>query len=149
MSVYLPSIRPNEQAFDLLTCPDFNCSPVNFLRRRTHSLSCIVPHSLEQAFAYNFLSAMSAILGTIIILALGGEMTGADISVILLIGAGSFIFIALAELMPEALRVNSSLASGAVLPSQARKLLSFLLGALLIGIPLIFDQHCAADGHDH
>lgn len=109
-------------------------------------------HSFEQAFAYNFLSALSAVLGTIIILALGGSMTGADISVILLIGAGSFIFIALAELLPEAMMVSHAMSergSSAVLWSQARKLLSFLLGALLIGIPLIFDQHCEADGHDH
>lgn len=113
-----------------------------YSRARTHT----------QAFAYNFLSALSAVLGTIIILALGGSMTAADISVILLIGAGSFIFIALAELLPEAMMVSqrfSEKGSSAVLWSQARKLLSFVLGALLVGIPLMFDQHCEADGHDH
>lgn len=106
----------------------------------------------KQAFAYNFLSALSAVLGTIIILALGGEMSASDISIILLIGAGSFIFIALAELMPEAMavtRATSQQGGNAVVLSQGRKLATFVLGGILVGIPLIFDQHCEADGHDH
>ncbi|CAM9220380.1 unnamed protein product, partial [Hapterophycus canaliculatus] len=59
--------------------------------------------SVKQAFAYNFLSALSAVLGTIMVLALGSALTDAQISIVLLVGAGSFIFIALTELLPEAL----------------------------------------------
>lgn len=72
-------------------------------------------------------------------------MTSEQISVILLLGAGAFIFIALSEL-PEALGVSdgtSKRGGKAVTCLQGRKLASFLLGALLI------DQHCEADGHDH
>lgn len=112
----------------------------------------LLRNSFEQAFAYNFLSALSAVLGTIIILSLSGSISNATISVILLVGAGTFIFIALVELLPEALDVSHAVGTKggkAVLCSQSRKLLSFLLGAVLIGVPLIFDQHCEADGHDH
>ncbi|CAM9362596.1 unnamed protein product [Scytosiphon promiscuus] len=109
--------------------------------------------SVKQAFAYNFLSALTAVLGTIIILALSDTLNDAQISIILLVGAGSFIFIALSELLPDAVNVASDTKSGGSVPlcSQLRKLASFLLGALLIGVPLIFDEHCSAghDGHDH
>ncbi|CAM9246506.1 unnamed protein product [Ectocarpus sp. 12 AP-2014] len=110
--------------------------------------------SLKQAFAYNFLSALSAVLGTIIILALGDTLSDRDVSIVLLLGSGSFIFIALSELLPEALAVTHAVSEkGAVamMCSQLLKLGSFLLGAILTGIPLLFDQHCDAahEGHDH
>lgn len=107
-----------------------------------------------QAFGYNFLSALSAVVGTIIILALGNMLSEAQISIILLVGAGSFIFIALTELLPEALLVTTATSergSAAVLCSQLRKLGSFMVGALLIGVALTFDHHCDAecDGQDN
>ncbi|CAM9503065.1 unnamed protein product, partial [Ectocarpus fasciculatus] len=110
--------------------------------------------SLRQAFAYNFLSALSAVLGTIIILSLGDTLSDKDVAIVLLLGSGSFIFIALSELLPEALAVTHAVSEkGAVatMCSQLLKLGSFLLGAILIGIPLLFDQHCDAahEGHDH
>ncbi|CAN0399296.1 unnamed protein product [Pylaiella littoralis] len=110
--------------------------------------------SVKQAFAYNFLSATSAILGTVIILALGSTLSDAQISIILLLGAGSFIFIALSELLPEALHVTDATSKhggSAVMSSQLRKLASFLVGGIVIGIPLMFDEHCSVggDGHDH
>lgn len=111
-------------------------------------------HTRAQAFAYNFLSALSAVLGTIIVLSLGETLTDAEISIILLLGAGSFIFIALAELVPEALLLANAVSKGrrrAVVVSQLRKLGSFLLGGVLIGMPFLFDQQCAVsgDGHGH
>ncbi|CBJ29788.1 conserved unknown protein [Ectocarpus siliculosus] len=110
--------------------------------------------SLKQAFAYNFLSALSAVLGTIIILSLGDTLSDKDVSIVLLLGSGSFIFIALSELLPEALAVTHAVSEkGAVamMCSQLLKLGSFVLGAILIGLPLLFDQHCDAahEGHDH
>lgn len=91
--------------------------------------------------------------GVILILALREALTSAEISSILLVGAGSFLFVALAELIPEALEVHPTAKLGGrrkVLHSQMLKLASFTLGALVNGIPLIFDQHCdAGHGHDH
>ncbi|CAN0309893.1 unnamed protein product, partial [Ectocarpus sp. 8 AP-2014] len=108
--------------------------------------------SLKQAFLFNFLSALTCVLGAIVILSLRSELSDADISVILLLGSGSFIFIALTELLPGALEVTkaeSDKAGGAVTCNQMKKLGSFLLGAALIGGALIFDQHCEGEGHDH
>ena len=105
-----------------------------------------------QAFLYNFISALTAVLGTVIILGLGKTLTEAHISMVLLIGAGSFIFVALAELLPEALAVAKN-ASGSVVWPNLRKIMSFFFGALLIGVTLIIDEHCSAGGahagHDH
>lgn len=105
-----------------------------------------------QAFAYNFMSALTAVLGTIVILALEDTLSEAQIAIVLLLGAGSFVFIALSELLPEAILVPDAISERggrAVLLSQARKLVSFLIGAIVIGIPLIFDEHCSAGGHSH
>ncbi|CAN0484290.1 unnamed protein product [Ectocarpus sp. 12 AP-2014] len=108
--------------------------------------------SLKQAFLFNFLSALTCVLGAVVILSLRSELSDADVSVILLLGSGSFIFIALTELLPGALEVTkaeSDRAGGAVTCNQVKKLGSFLLGAALIGGALIFDQHCEGEGHDH
>lgn len=102
-----------------------------------------------KAGVYNFVSALSALAGVILILALDEALTSAEISTILLVGAGSFLFVALSELIPEALEIQPGAREGGkrgMLSSQVRKLATFTLGAILIGIPLIFDQHCE-DGH--
>lgn len=133
-----------------------------------HACPPLPPRStLAQAFLYNFVSALTAIFGTVLMLALRDTLTAAQISFTLLLGAGSFIFIALTELVPEALVVSTAATAGGVAAvgprngqpksgrsvrtSQARKLASFAAGAAIIGIPLIFDQHCDAghEGHDH
>ncbi|CAM9243406.1 unnamed protein product [Laminaria digitata] len=110
--------------------------------------------SAYQAAVYNFISAISAVAGVVLILALRDALTSTQISSILLVGAGSFLFVALSELIPEALEVLPAARAGGkrgVLGSQARKLASFMVGALIVGIPLLFDQHCDAghDGHNH
>lgn len=96
------------------------------------------------------MSALSAVLGVIIILAFSSALTDAQVSVIILLGAGSFVFIGLSELLPGALAASHDGGKRAVQCSQFRKLVSFTVGALLIGGPLVFDQHCeAGGGHDH
>lgn len=74
------------------------------------------------------------------ILALGGEMTPGDVAFMLLVGGGSFMFLALAELLPEALVDEKG---GAPSPGRKlRKVVSFGAGVLLIGVPLLWDRHC-------
>ncbi|CAM9173554.1 unnamed protein product [Sphacelaria rigidula] len=114
--------------------------------------------SVLQAAVFNFLSALSAVLGVIIILSLRDSLSDGDVAMLLLFGGGSFIFIALSELTPGALaaapasihagRDDLAGASGGMF-SQFKKVVAFVFGALLVGIPLIWDQHCEADGHDH
>ncbi|CAN0433716.1 unnamed protein product, partial [Ascophyllum nodosum] len=57
--------------------------------------------SKMQALFFNFISAISAILGAIFILLLSESLTSADVSYILLVGAGTFVFIGLADLIPK------------------------------------------------
>ncbi|CAM9304344.1 unnamed protein product [Ectocarpus sp. 13 AM-2016] len=106
--------------------------------------------SIKQALTWNLVSGIPAILGAVLILALGDQFTNFQIAIILLLGAGSFIFIGLTELLPEAL---SSTVDGKGLGDSLRKLGSFAFGALIIGIPLMFHAHCHAgeehEGHDH
>ncbi|CAM9369523.1 unnamed protein product [Ectocarpus sp. 12 AP-2014] len=106
--------------------------------------------SIKQALTWNLVSGIPAILGAVLILALGDQFTNFQIAIILLLGAGSFIFIGLTELLPEAL---SSTVDGKGLGDSLRKLGSFVFGALIIGIPLMFHAHCHAgeghEGHDH
>lgn len=148
----LGSVRRTE-AFNLSGSVERGCT----LRAQIIFTPCPRCSSLSmrlntQAFAYNFLSAMSAVAGTIVIMALSDTLNDAQISIILLVGAGAFIFIALSELLPDALSVvpgaSKRRGGGGVMCSQLHKLSSFVLGALLIGIPLIFDEHCGS-GHDH
>ena len=95
------------------------------------------------------MSALSAVLGVIIILAFSSSLSDAQVSVIILLGAGSFVFIGLSELLPGALLASHDGGKRAVQWSQFKKLLSFAFGTLLIGVPLLFDQHCEAGGDDH
>lgn len=88
-----------------------------------------------------------------VILVLRDALTTAKVSFIILLSAGSFIFIALSELIPEAL-IRPLGATGVgegkhAVQGDMRKILSFVAGAVVIGIPLIFDQHCEPNGHDH
>lgn len=111
------------------------------------------PHlsHVPQAFVFNFVSALSAVLGVVVVLALRGELTSADVSFILLIGGGTFLFIGLSELIPEGLASHSRSPKKANFFSSTMKLLSFVVGALIIGIPLLFDEHCEEGhtGHNH
>lgn len=96
------------------------------------------------------MSVWSAVLGVIIILAFSSSLSDAQISVIILLGAGSFAFIGLSELLPGALGASADGGKRAVKCSQFRELISFAFGALLIDGTLLFDQHCEAiGGHDH
>lgn len=95
-------------------------------RKRGQDLTTPNPYTAAYPAPYR-----SQILGTIVILALGGTMASANISLILLLGTGSFIFIALAELSPEALGVSEATTKRggkAGIWSLARKLASSLLG---------------------
>lgn len=131
------------------THPRYSPSAATLIDAHMVHVAC---NACIQAFAYNFLSALSAVLGTIIIMSLGNKLTDAQISIFLLLGAGSFIFIALSELLPEALVVTYTTVKhgdSSVAGSQLRKLASFLFGALVIGATLIVDRECDVGGGDN
>ncbi|CAM9308719.1 unnamed protein product [Discosporangium mesarthrocarpum] len=100
--------------------------------------------SMTQAFVFNLLSSLPALLGVIIVLAVKDQITSEHLGVVLLLGAGIFVWVALAELLPAGLTDRAPGRKG-----QLRAVVAFMLGCLLLGIPLIFDQHCEAGGHAH
>lgn len=87
------------------------------------------------------------------IMALGDRLSDTALSFVLLIAAGNFIFIALTELLPGALECHTGKHDkGRRLRRQGVKLVLFVGGCLILGIPLSFDQHCESGGdgtHSH
>ncbi|CAM9745008.1 unnamed protein product, partial [Hapterophycus canaliculatus] len=124
------------------------------------------------ALLYNFFSASFAVLGVLLTFILRDLISSTVISYLLLLGAGTFIFVGLSEIVPDAL--SSSATAPTTAPAkreradagsdrhankslhrrdQTRKALAFTAGAVLLGLPLLFHKHCEADGnhggHDH
>lgn len=124
-----------------------------------------------QALLYNFFSALFAVFGVVLTFSLRDLITTTAISYLLLLGAGTFIFVGLSELVPDALSSGSTTARGSAegtaansdanekkkskslhRRAQSRKALAFTVGAVLLGLPLLTHRHCEADGdhgHDH
>lgn len=129
------------------SCPLYLGIYLNQVRQQFSAARYIRANRLQALF-WNLLSGIPAIVGAVLILALGDLFTNFQIAIIFLLGAGSFILIGLTELLPEAL---SSTKSG--LGESAKKLASFAFGGLIIGIPLMFHAHChpgeGHEGHDH
>eukprot|EP00553_Chaetoceros_curvisetus_P009216 CAMPEP_0204615968 /NCGR_PEP_ID=MMETSP0717-20131115/3322_1 /ASSEMBLY_ACC=CAM_ASM_000666 /TAXON_ID=230516 /ORGANISM="Chaetoceros curvisetus" /LENGTH=236 /DNA_ID=CAMNT_0051629037 /DNA_START=246 /DNA_END=953 /DNA_ORIENTATION=+ len=98
--------------------------------------------STLSALAINFATGMSVILGAVIVLA--ADVSNATTGLLLAFGGGVYIQIGCVECMPK--MVNPVL-------SPARKgvcIISFILGAVLIGLVLLDHEHCVGeDGHDH
>ncbi|CAM9673544.1 unnamed protein product [Choristocarpus tenellus] len=104
--------------------------------------------SVPQALLFNLLSALTAIVGVLVIMPLDDEITSQQLGIILLLGAGIFIFVSLSELIPGALFDGAKTS----LLKRFRVLLAFVLGGLFLGLPLLADRHCelsAVGGHDH
>ncbi|CAM9420222.1 unnamed protein product [Scytosiphon promiscuus] len=127
--------------------------------------------SVKQALLYNFFSALFAVLGVLLTFSLRDLISSTLISYLLLLGAGTFIFVGLAEIVPDAVSFSATAATtppanrerfgddadrhangGSHRRAQVRKALAFTVGAVLLGLPLLFHKHCDADGthgHEH
>ncbi|CAN0341135.1 unnamed protein product, partial [Laminaria digitata] len=99
---------------------------------------------IPQALLYNFFSALFAIVGVVITLSLRDIITDAAISYLLLLGGGTFIFVALSELVPDALGSSPPSPRSRWRRAQVNKVLSFSVGVLLLGLPLLTHQNCDA-----
>lgn len=99
--------------------------------------------SVCQALLFNFISASSAFIGAVIILATSGSITEAQVGFILLFSAGVLLFVAAADILPTILEVEATL--------KRRVALLFVLcvGCALLGLPLLKDTHCEAHGGAH
>ena len=86
-------------------------------------------------------------MGVVITLALRNVITDTTVAYLLLLGAGTFLFVALSELLPDGLETVSE--KGSRRRTQLHQVMSFTFGAVLLGIPLLVHQHCEAEGEEH
>merc|ERR1712038_656921 len=92
------------------------------------------------ALAINFITGMSVILGTIIVLAAGVE--DSTTGLLLAFGGGVYLQIGCVECMPK-------MVSSALTPMRKLVCISvFIFGAILIGLVLLDHEHCVAEGHE-
>ncbi|CAM9945682.1 unnamed protein product, partial [Laminaria digitata] len=103
--------------------------------------------TLRQALLYNFISALAAVLGVVLTLGLRDFITDTVVAYLLLLGAGTFIFVGLSELLPDGLETVYE--KGFRRRTQLHQIMSFTFGAVLLGIPLLVHQHCEAEGEEH
>jgi len=92
------------------------------------------------ALAMNFLVGMSIMLGGIIVLAIP-ELSQTIIGVILALGGGVYIYIAIFECYVRAEKYQTTLSK------KLGGFLGFLLGAIPIGLVLLNHEHCGGHGH--
>jgi len=90
--------------------------------------------SVPVALVLNFLSGFSVMLGAIIVLSV--EVGSGFIGCILAIGAGVYIYVATIECMANSIKAQVTVSD------KILSLVSFFLGALLIGLALLDHQHC-------
>jgi len=90
---------------------------------------------------YNFFSGAIAILGTVVVFA--SDVSENFQGLLLCFGAGTFLAVALIEILPE---VEVLLSKG----KQYGSFIPFLFGMTIMGVLLLNHEHCAGgDGHDH
>jgi len=105
--------------------------------------------SMVQALILNFVTGMSVLLGTVIINA--SEMDDSAVGLLLAFGGGTYVYLAAVECMPKVHQMKVTL------QGKLSCLLSFVVGAILIGLILLDHKHCVpeaadgsgGDGHAH
>lgn len=100
--------------------------------------------TVPQAAFYNFLSALSALLGVIIVLSVE-DISNASLGFLLAVNAGIFTYVGAVEMVPTFLGSKRPMNEILIL------LALFILGLIVIGLTgLAPHLHCDAGGeHDH
>jgi zinc transporter ZupT len=89
------------------------------------------------ALALNFVCGLSISLGGVVVLA--ADLSSASIGVILCIGGGVYLHVAVAECLPTARKHERGR------KQKMYGILAFISGAIPIGLVLLNHQHCHAD----
>lgn len=84
-----------------------------------------------RALWYNFLSAVTAIIGAVIVLVIGGEMEG-FLGVVVALTIGGFIYIAGSDLIPELHKEQS-------IKNSVYQIIFFLVGIGVMGLLLLME----------
>jgi len=91
--------------------------------------------SPAKALAANFINGLSVLLGAIIILAME-DMSELSIASILAVSAGIFLYISCVECLPRVMKAHKTF------PDLGISFLSFVVGAVPIGLILLNHEHC-------
>merc|ERR1719401_516809 len=86
------------------------------------------------ALIWNFVSGLSVILGAIIVMAV--DVADKDIGLLLAFGGGTYLHIAATECMPRIYNDKLGLLTRFIC------MISFIVGAVLIGLVLLDHEHC-------
>jgi len=89
------------------------------------------------ALALNFLAGMSVILGVVIINA--SDVENSSVGLLLAFGGGTYVYLAASECMPKLYSLKLSAKTNLLC------LISFIVGATLIGLILLDHEHCVPD----
>jgi len=89
------------------------------------------------ALALNFLAGMSVILGVVIINA--SDVENSSVGLLLAFGGGTYVYLAASECMPKLYSLQLSAKTNLLC------LISFIVGATLIGLILLDHEHCVPD----
>jgi zinc transporter ZupT len=106
--------------------------------------------TLTQIMLLNSISALSAVLGGVVMLLTKDAFTDETLGMILLATAGLFIQITTSELIPSSLNFER-------IKNRLLSLLVFIVGAVVVSLPLMMDTHCdsghassiSSDAHGH
>jgi len=101
--------------------------------------------TIKQVLFWNFFSACSSFLGVIVVLSIG-DLSATSQGLLLIYGCSVLCFIGMSLILPEILKEENS--------DRANKsILFFFIGICVLGLPLLFHEHCVAAGahagHDH
>jgi zinc transporter ZupT len=94
-----------------------------------------------QAFSLNFVSGLSVVLGGIAVLA--SPISDLVVGVLLSYASGNYMYIAACECIP---RVQAVVGSSA---DRIISIMTFIIGAVPIGLTLLNHSHCEAGHEDH
>ncbi|GBG32478.1 Zinc transporter ZIP12 [Hondaea fermentalgiana] len=98
--------------------------------------------SFKAALFFNFCSQMTCLIGAVAVLAVNATINESAQAYVLVYGAGFLAYVALAELTPTLINVDSK-------ARRAFRMFLIVAGAVLIGVLGLLHQHCHADGDDH
>ncbi|CAM9603531.1 unnamed protein product [Chrysoparadoxa australica] len=101
-----------------------------------------------QAGLINLMSALAALLGGIIILIIGADISPKGQAYLLMASAGLFLNVGATDLLPKVFLMPSE-NGWPQIKKRALLLGCFALGATVIGLTLLSDIHCEAGGHAH
>merc|ERR1712032_917446 len=94
-----------------------------------------------KALLWNFLAGTSVVLGVVIINAM--DVDDSAVGLLLAFGGGVYVYLAAAECMPKVHQLKLSV------KGNLSCLLSFAVGAVLIGLILLDHKHCVPGGGEH